>query len=416
MVSRLKLLFLFALVLPNTSFSHLATSEITVEALVDLRLLNALKIPVLAKSERINVGYTVLTPEMQQRISVLNHAMGRCGGFEALSGGQSLQGGIESQLRSLSDLTARVERDQRWAVAFGPRRLTVPERPQITKALLELKEQNLRDFVAWASSFPTRYNRAADPNIAVRALAEKIKPLAFLARHFNVPFQAEFINHTSTKQQTLRVRILGSARPNEVVVLGGHFDSLNQLGGSAPGADDNASGSSNIYEALRVILMQGPPARTLEFYWYAGEESGLLGSAEIAKQAKTTSRQIIAVLQLDMTLFAGSGEFVVASMTDFTSAWLREFLVGINQTYLGAKIVEDQCGYGCSDHASWYRAGFPTLMPFEATMNRMNRSIHTGNDVITNASNFKHSLLFTKIALIFAMELGNNLEARQPYF
>jgi leucyl aminopeptidase len=233
-----------------------------------------------------------------------------------------------------------------------------------------------------------------------------------------VPYQIDFIDHRNTKQKSLRVRLPGHARAGEVVVLGGHFDSINQGwgGGSklAPGADDNASGSSNLLETLRVLIQQPQAARTIDFYWYAGEESGLLGSAEIARAAKEQNAQIVAVLQLDMTLFPGSGEFVIGSMNDFTSAWLRDFLVSINDTYLKVRIVEDACGYGCSDHASWYRQGYPTLMPFEATMRQSNRQIHTANDIVSNASSFRHSLVFSKIALIFAMEIGNS-SMSQPY-
>ncbi|HPI39201.1 MAG TPA: aminopeptidase, partial [Pseudobdellovibrionaceae bacterium] len=63
---------------------------------------------------------------------------------------------------------------------------------------------------------------------------------------------------------------------------------------------------------------------------------------------------------------------------------------------------------------SWYRNGYPTLMPFESDTQRMNSSIHTSNDVISNRVSFRHSLIFAKIALVFAMDLGNN-QMKQPY-
>ena len=152
--------------------------------------------------------------------------------------------------------------------------------------------------------------------------------------------------------------------------------------------------------------MGTPPARTIEIYWYAGEEGGLLGSAEIAKDAKDKAKKVVGVLQLDMTLFAGSGEFTLGSMTDFTSQEMRDLLVQINRDYIGANIVEDKCGYGCSDHASWYRNGYPTLMPFEATVKGMNGNIHTARDTVSSTSNFRHSAMFTKIALAFLMSLS----------
>jgi bacterial leucyl aminopeptidase len=102
-----------------------------------------------------------------------------------------------------------------------------------------------------------------------------------------------------------------------------------------------------------------------------------------------------------MTLFPGDGEFTLGSMTDFTSQDMRDLLTDINRDYIGAKIVEDKCGYGCSDHASWYRNGYPTLMPFEATMRGMNHNIHTDRDKVSSTLSFKHSAMFTKIAIAF---------------
>jgi leucyl aminopeptidase len=185
-------------------------------------------------------------------------------------------------------------------------------------------------------------------------------------------------------------------------------------GKQAPGADDNASGSANLIEALRIMLAQPQPQRSIDFFWYAGEEQGLLGSAEIAKTYKAQKADVIAVLQLDMTLYPGAGESIIGSMNDFTSAWLRDYLKAMNDTYLHAQIVDDKCGYGCSDHASWNRQGYPALMPFETTFRGMNHNIHTAKDVITPDSNFRHSMLYTKIALVMAMDLGNS-DARQPY-
>ena len=206
----------------------------------------------------------------------------------------------------------------------------------------------------------------------------------------------------------MKVQIQGSIRPNEIIVLGGHLDSINQRGGNAPGADDNASGSASLIEAFRVLINQPQTERTIEFFWYAGEESGLLGSAEIAKDYAVNKKNVVAVLQLDMTLFPGSGNRVISSMTDFTAGWLRAYLMSINTTYLNTTIIEDKCGYGCSDHASWFRQGYPTLMPFEAAFDNYNQNIHTARDVIDSKSSIDHAVVFSKIALIMALDLGNS--------
>jgi leucyl aminopeptidase len=224
----------------------------------------------------------------------------------------------------------------------------------------------------------------------------------------------ETIAHQSTPQKSIKVTILGSKKPNEIVVLGGHLDSINDRdGNAAPGADDNASGSANLLEALRVVLDHAQPERTVEFYWYAGEESGLLGSREIAEKAKSTNKNVIGVLQLDMTLFPGDGPMTITNIGDYTNAWLRDYVVAVNEAYINIKIVEGTCGYGCSDHASWHRQGFPAVFPFESRMNSSNPNIHSSRDILNNKLNFDHSLIFSKIALAFAMDLANS-DLRQP--
>jgi len=244
-----------------------------------------------------------------------------------------------------------------------------------------------------------------------------VETLQNIASQSSLEIVIDRISHNRTNQDSVRARIVGKTRPNEIVGLGGHFDSTVGWFSNdrrSPGADDNASGSANILEAFRIMSQMAQPERTIEFFWYAAEEIGLVGSAEIAQAYKRVDKDVVAVLQLDMTLEPGSGPMVIASMEDFTSPWLRELLVDANRTYdLGLSIIADECGYGCSDHASWFRQGYSTLMPFESSFREMNRDIHTEADTITNAANFEHSSTFTKIALIFAGELANS-DRRAP--
>lgn len=379
--------------------------------LADLNDLRALNIPILAKDESVNVGYAVVTPMMQYRIQERSHSVGKCGGFEDLSQDVVLQAkGFDHILKSMAQNKAANDLYEK-----GPfRSLALTNDVKIEQALGEVREDNLRAYVQWLSSFPNRFNKDASPNKHIGDM--KLRLEAMLSNSL-IPYEISEISHSSTPQNSLRVRLLGSERPHEIVVLGGHLDSINQGWGGdkqAPGADDNASGSANLIEALRILMEKDQPKRTIEFFWYAGEESGLLGSAEIAKQYKAEKKDVIAVLQLDMTLFPGSGEYTIGSMTDFTSAWLRDYLKAMNTTYLNAKIVDDKCGYGCSDHASWNRQGYPALMPFESSFRGSNKNIHTAKDVISPELNFKHSAVYTKIAIVMAMDLGNS-QARQPY-
>lgn len=382
--------------------------------LADLKDLRALKIPVLAKDEFTEVGYAIVTPEAQQRIQERAHKVGKCGGFEDLSQDQALRAlGFDQMLQNISEIKRKNDLYER--APFKP--LMITKDKGIEAATLEVSESNLRAYVTWLSAFPTRSNKAAQPNIHVDEMKQRLEAML---SNTAIPYEVSLISHTSTQQKSIRVRLPGKEKPQEIIVLGGHLDSISGGGWGggnaalAPGADDNASGSANLIEALRIISLREQPKRSIEFFWYAGEESGLLGSAEIAKQYKAESKDVIAVMQLDMTMFPGSGEMVIANMTDFTSSWLRDYIKELNPHYVNARLIDDKCGYGCSDHASWYRQGYPTVMPAESTMKTMNGDIHTAKDVIGPQSNFKHSAAFTRLAIAFAMDLSST-GVRQPY-
>ena len=76
--------------------------------------------------------------------------------------------------------------------------------------------------------------------------------------------------------------IQGTTFPSEVVVLGGHQDSIagsNCTTSRSPGADDDASGIATLSEVIRAAMALGyQPERTVKFMAYAAEEVGLRGS------------------------------------------------------------------------------------------------------------------------------------------
>ena len=283
----------------------------------------------------------------------------------------------------------------------------------IEEAVSLVQATHLQEMVSWLSGFPSRNERSAQKNAHVEEM--KLKAEAWLKDWPGV-WKTELVSHTSTQQKSLKVTLQGSSRPHEIIVLGGHHDSTTSSwgggGGKAPGADDNASGSSSLLEILRILTGMPQSERTIELMWYAAEESGLLGSAEIAKAYKENKKDVIAVVQLDMTAYPGSGEMTIANITDFTSPWLQNLIKQLNEIYVGLNIVDDKCGYACSDHASWYRQGFSTVLPFESTSRTMNPQIHTTRDVISPALSFRHAAAITQLSLAFALELANsNLRA-----
>ena len=88
-----------------------------------------------------------------------------------------------------------------------------------------------------------------------------------------------------------------------MVIVTAHLDSINLAGGPsapAPGADDNASGSTGVLEIARVF--EGARAvNDLRFILFGGEEQGLFGSKHyVASYPATERSRISAVVNMDM--------------------------------------------------------------------------------------------------------------------
>ena len=83
---------------------------------------------------------------------------------------------------------------------------------------------------------------------------------------------------------------LEGKNPDNVVMAGAHLDSVIE----GPGINDNGSGSAALLEtALNMANLN--PENTLRFAWWAGEEQGLVGSADYVAGLSQAERDRIAV-------------------------------------------------------------------------------------------------------------------------
>ncbi len=269
-----------------------------------------------------------------------------------------------------------------------------------------LEEPNIRGTITTLSGYTTRHYTSQTGVDAAHWLKGQWETMA----QGRTDVTVELFTH-SWAQPSVILTLQGSMVPGEVVVIGGHLDSINSSGSVAPGADDDASGIATLTEVLRVALAQHyKPARTVKFMAYAAEEVGLRGSQAIATAHKNAGANVVGVLQLDMTNYRGSS-VDVGLMTDYTNAAQNTFVTNLLSTYApGVTWANSQCGYGCSDHASWNSQGYPTSMPFEALMNQHNPYIHTTNDTLAqSAGKADHALKFAKLAAAFLGEMGKGM-------
>lgn len=95
----------------------------------------------------------------------------------------------------------------------------------------------------------------------------------------------------------------GMERPNEVIIVQGHYDSrvTDPLNGTddAPGANDDGSGSVMILEASRILSQQKYPS-TIIYALLTGEEQGLYGAQILADWVGEQGMTVKAVLNNDM--------------------------------------------------------------------------------------------------------------------
>jgi len=334
--------------------------------------------------------------EIEKLSHVIHHDLHRCGGFIQHS----------SQAEAIEAITSQGEMHFAKRAIFAD--YTIDQQGVAAPMVSQVAEKTIRDMILKLSDFNTRFYKS---ETGVKSSEFIRDTWASLAKKRN-DVKVELYNHKSWPQASIIMTITGSEKPEEIVIVGGHADSIAGMfggNGRAPGADDNASGIATITEVIRILMNSDfKPKRTIQFMGYAAEEVGLLGSKEIAQSYKQKSQKVIGVMQLDMTLKKGTVDKDIVMMADYTNGAQNEFLGRLIDEYVKVSWGYSRCGYGCSDHASWTANGFPASIPFESTMEDINRSIHTAKDTLESAGgDAKHAAKFAKLATAFVVELAN---------
>nr|MBN2276696.1 M20/M25/M40 family metallo-hydrolase [candidate division Zixibacteria bacterium] len=111
----------------------------------------------------------------------------------------------------------------------------------------------------------------------------------------------------------------GSAEPDKLIVIGGHYDSINHDSPPtiyAPGADDNASGTAVVLEIAR-ILKDVDTRKSYLFAAFTAEEVGLFGSQHVASNLYDENADVECMLNFDMVAYS---EDAVNDVTFFSGS------------------------------------------------------------------------------------------------
>jgi len=163
--------------------------------------------------------------------------------------------------------------------------------------------------------------------------------------------------------------IVGRTRPNDVYLIGGHYDSTSgSAATNAPGAEDNASGTAGTLEMAR-ILAQYPPQATVRFVTFAGEEQGLVGSQAYVNSLSANERaRIKGAFIMDMIGYKSAAYptnvLLETSSTVPGAVSLVTTLSQNAQTYTTLNVTVSYDPWG-SDHVPFLNANMAAILLIE---------------------------------------------------
>lgn len=190
----------------------------------------------------------------------------------------------------------------------------------------------------------------------------------------------------------------GVTHPDNVYIVGAHFDSVSV----SPGADDNASGMAAVLE-IASVLAQYSFQSTIKFIGFNVEEQGLVGSHNYATEAQANGDKILGMLNFDMIAYTGSNPNEDVDI--FGDQWLVDLMVA-NATQYTSLNVQAYYGntYG-SDHYYFHSSLYPgsaSLLAIENTPSEIwggsNPYYHTANDT-SDKLNFDFATDITKAGI-----------------
>jgi hypothetical protein len=223
-------------------------------------------------------------------------------------------------------------------------------------------------------------------------------PYTIVSRHKNQPGNDKAADYIKEKLQGYGLTVYdqwfsatgrnvyavqpGTLYPNKKYIICAHYDDM-PSGTTAPGADDNASGTAAVIEAAR-ILTKYLADYTIIYALWDEEEQGLIGSYYYAQQASQAGDSIMGVVNLDMIAWDSNSDNIADLHTRSvgTSIFLKDQMVGVNNLYsIGLTLDIKNPGSTYSDHAAFWAYNYGAILLIEDGSD-FNNYYHTVNDKI----------------------------------
>jgi bacterial leucyl aminopeptidase len=293
--------------------------------------------------------------------------------------------------------------------SVGDSLYTIDNESTASSLLSELREDTIRQTITTLSTqFPKRYYALENGPAAHdwlkagwQGMAEGRSDVTF----WEAPATEREFATVDTFSTVLQMEGSDAALRNQVVVIGGHIDSML----NSPGADDNASGVATIQDVVRTVFATGlRPCRSLHFVAFMAEEIGARGSEALAKHYKDNNVDVVGMLNLDMTGYRG-GDHDITMITTHTDSRQTQFLRDLLAHYTPEVTTDDSAAPedAASDHVPFDALGYAASFPHEAPFEKKNPYIHSANDTLENmGGNADHCLKFAKLTAVYVAELG----------
>ncbi len=288
-----------------------------------------------------------------------------------------------------------------------------PQSPIVQQILNAARQDSLVYFVRELSgNVPTIINGTAQTIVS----RHKLQPGNALAEtYIKQKLQSYGMITTIQSFSTTGKNVLGvqtgTEFPNQKYIICAHFDDM-PSGSTAPGADDNASGTAAVIEAARIFSQFDFPF-TIVYALWDEEEQGLIGSEYYATQAQNAGDSILGVINLDMIGYDGNndGNADVHTSSVANTSSIKDKMLEVNLLYginLDLDVVPSQ---PYSDHDSFLNHGYGAILLIEDD-NDFHPYYHTVNDLIQHFNQpyyFKSAKLAFATLASFALNLNLNI-------
>lgn len=278
-----------------------------------------------------------------------------------------------------------------------------PRRGEILKPILtSVNTDSTKGFMSKLTSFPSRRSTVQSAQDSVLMIKKELETIInTLSSERKKRFKIELIPIRGYVANSMIVTFEGSgSNKEEFVLFGAHAD---DVGHKNAGADDDGSGTTAVFESFRVIAQSTfNPSRSLVWLFYSAEESGLVGSAQIARDWKTRNMKVVGHLNYDMVGNHQKGMPLAGRrLTLNTTPKITEYTFKLSKLYTKLDI-NTWAFNGGSDHISWTRNGYESACLSER---HFSPHYHRASDKIENVD-FDLINEFARLGASYLVELA----------